>query len=187
MVELPKNPENDFYVDRSLFRDDLQALLQVDDATNIFLGDTGAIFGTGKTTTMAKLYYEMKEQDKLQPIWLGLSTYSITFNNPKAEDLDSLAIIQQNLTSFKSLLYDLGNQIDPGVFDILPERIIDLTQKYLKELFTINNTFITGDVQSGSFGKISESELKSGDINVNQLINLDQLPKQQVEAIQAII
>ena len=53
----------------------------------IELGDTNAIYGSGKTSVLAKYYYKIQQEGKFSPLWIPLDDYSIYRTNTKIQVL----------------------------------------------------------------------------------------------------
>jgi hypothetical protein len=171
MIEFPSNPAETVYIDRAEYRDNILALIETGHQKNIALGDTHAIYGTGKTTTLSKLYYDLKEQGKWTPIWLPLNYYSIMHTNEKIQDYLSLDGLKQNLDDYKRLLIDLGNQIDPQAFEGLPRKMIEIADKRFENIFKFDISAQGGEARVGALAKVVDRELKGGDVKIEVSIH----------------
>jgi hypothetical protein len=167
MNELPNNPSESVYIDRAEFRDKILTLIKSGTPKNIVMGDTKATYGSGKTTNLAKIFYDLKEDKDCTPVWLSLSCYSIYHTNEKIQDYGSIEALKQNLDDYKRLLIDLGNWIDSDAFEVLPRRIVEIADNQFEKLFKFDISAKGGDAKLGALTKVAEAELKGGDVSID--------------------
>jgi hypothetical protein len=171
MIELPKNPPENTYIDRPDYYAEILNLIQTGAPKHLVLGDTHAIYGTGKTTALARLYYDLKAKGEQDPIWLALENYSLSHTNEKISDFGSLEALKLNLDDYKRLLVQLGNQIDPQAFDRLPEQLEKITGEAFDNLFRFDISAKGGSVDVGALAKVAGSDLQGGNVKID--LNLD--------------
>jgi hypothetical protein len=178
MIYYPKEPTVP-YVERPTFRRDVLTLIQSGLTKHINLGDAPAIYGKGKTTVLAKLFYELKAagapdapqeikalSDRI-PIWISLDGFSVTYNNVLIHDLDSVAALRQNFEDFKKLLVLLGSQIDQGAFDGLADQLENITGEVFEKLFSFNIQAQGGKLDVGTLAQIHDNDIDVGNVNVD--------------------
>ncbi len=171
MIELPKNPPENTYIDRPSYYAEILNLIQSGAQKHLVLGDTHAIYGTGKTTALAKLYYDLKAKGEQDPIWLALENYSLFHTNEKISDFESLEALKLNLDDYKRLLVQLGYQIDPQAFDRLPEQLEKITGEAFDNLFRFDISAKGGSVDVGTLAKVVGTDLQGGNVKID--LNLE--------------
>jgi hypothetical protein len=191
LTYIPKKP-TDSYIDRPEFRHQVLELIQSGLTKNLILGDTHAIYGTGKTTALSKIFNDLKNaatpdaseelialRDRT-PIWLSLDEFSVWHANERIIDLDSWAVLTQNFHDFKKLLVLLGKQIDPQAFEELGNRLDSISDRF--DNILRNNDRLHGeDMDLGTSTEINDSELVSGKANI--VVNLENREEISREAL----
>jgi hypothetical protein len=83
-----------------------------------FVADTCSEYGTGKTTVLSTLFYEIEARyPNFKPLWLSLDQFSAHYQNPKLVELSvvrqderSALIEVQNLIDYHDLLVELSKE-----------------------------------------------------------------------------
>ena len=138
----------------------------------IMLGDTCAIYGTGKTTLLAKLYEELAQEGGWKPIWISLDLFSVYYSNARIQDPASLEALAQNLHDYQALLVEVGQQLDPAVFGDLRQALETLNVQAQEQLATESRTVnvTSGDIHLPGrwWGRqvIEQTTIKTGDVTV---------------------
>ncbi len=162
---------------------------------NIIIGDTEALYGSGKTTIIDQLHNDLTAtKGDLIPLKINLQKYSFFYSNIKIEDSNSIDALKQNFYDYKNLIIDLSNLLHDSLkldkFSHAQNQIRDFELKTVKESFlnlkksghlneqgiqTITkelNKIKGGDINIGDYTEIIESTIKTGDINTTIHINI---------------
>lgn len=168
---------NNEYIERKKYIDNIKLLVHAGQK-QIHIGDTKALYGSGKTTALVHLYHELKNDDILYPVWISLDQYSIAYTNTKIQDMTSVEAMIQNFQSFWHMLIDIGDAIDRKVFIGMKERLENISDQAIISLVdsqkrTISPEIKSGDVDISTWSQITGHGIivKSGDINLS--INID--------------
>ena len=105
--EKPFDGTVDYYIDRANYSRNFKKLLESEDVVDI-ITDTLAIYGSGKTTILANLYEDIRNQPAFNPMWMSLHLFSSLHLNPQLADLkDTVEVYAQNIVAYFLLIADL--------------------------------------------------------------------------------
>lgn len=175
MIEYPIDPlTGDVpFVARPQFVEGAIDLIKGGRTTAIVLGDTHAIYGTGKTTALSRLFHLLKADPAWLPVWLSLDHFSVFKTNTQIEDFSSIEALQQNFDDFKLLLITLGRQIDKDAFAELPETLDAITSQALRDLVKVDAHAEAGSASVGSVARLDDTSVTGGDANVQVTVNIE--------------
>jgi len=173
----PEAPHPESFIERIDYIQELEELVARGQEA-IELGDTNAIYGSGKTSVLAKYYYKVRQEGKFSPLWIPLDDYSIYRTNTKIQELDSIEAYIQNYQDFIRLIIDIAEELNSDCFEGFSQGIQKINENELEALierkYDIDVKTDTGDIDIGTLAKLTSQAgmtLKSGDNNVTVVID----------------
>ena len=183
----PEAPHLELYIERVDYIRELEELVAKGHQA-IELGDTNAIYGSGKTSVLAKYYYKIRQEGKFSPLWIPLDDYSIYRTNTKILVYDSIEAYIQNYQDFIRLLIDIAEELNSPCFNGFIQTIQEINENELEGLigkkYDIDVKADTGDIDIGTLAKLTSQggmTLKSGDNNVTVVIDDKPMIKLTIE------
>lgn len=176
-MKAPAILPDQYYVDRQKYIEEFQTLVAAGQK-HISLGDTHAIYGSGKTTVLAKIYQELKSQPNWTPIWIPLDEFSIYHSNASIQDIDSFEALVQNFQDYWRLLIGLGNELDKEAFGDFRNVMENINNEALAHLLNREQRDVkvevkSGDVDISTWSKVSGEgvTIKTGDISNTVIVS----------------
>ncbi len=128
-----------------------------------FIGDTYSRYGTGKTTVLSTLYYQIDAAyPDLKPLWLSLDQVSVHYQNPQLAESNTpftdILIRVQNVIDYRTVLIELAKESLPHLVNF-PGMLETSSFNVIREFFGVERDvnasaadawkLIVQDVQEG--------------------------------------
>lgn len=127
-----------YFINRFNYMENFRRLLQTNDVVQ-FVGDTFSRYGTGKTTMLSHLYYEVQEQSDLRPIWLSLDLFSALYQNQRIiAERQPLELLTQNIVDYYALVSELCEDLFPSAR--LEQQLAAKNLEIINQRFGLNAT-----------------------------------------------